>query len=149
MAEDTVNTAIARAGLPERPCRTAALMIHGGVEAYEEAGRVDFHAPLYYYGSDREAIQSLAAADPSLGQRLHSRLPYIKAEIIWAVREELCMTVEDALSRRTRALLLDAAASVECAPLVAELLASELGRDAAWQEEQVIAYKELARGYRV
>jgi glycerol-3-phosphate dehydrogenase len=149
MAEDTVNTAIARAGLPERPCRTAELMIHGGGEAFAEGGEVDFHAPLYYYGSDTPSVQSLAKADPSLGERLHSRLPYIKAEIIWAAREELCMTVEDALSRRTRALLLDAAAAVECAPLVAELLARELGRDGAWQEEQVIAFNELARGYQV
>ena len=128
MAEDTVNTAIARAGLPERPCRTAELMIHGGEEA---------------------TIRALVEADPSLGQLLHSRLPYIKAEVIRAAREELCMTVEDALSRRTRSLLLDAAAAIECAPLVAELLARELGRDGAWQEEQVIAFKELAQGYQV
>ncbi|MDO6433892.1 glycerol-3-phosphate dehydrogenase/oxidase [Flavitalea sp. BT771] len=149
MAEDTVNTAVARAGLPERPCRTAELMIHGGGEAFAGGRELDFHAPLYYYGSDMPSIQSLAAADTSLGQLLHTRLPYIKAEIIWAAREELCMTVEDALSRRTRALLLDAAAAVECAPLVAELLARELGRDGVWQEEQVLAFKELARGYQV
>ncbi|MBN9382765.1 MAG: glycerol-3-phosphate dehydrogenase/oxidase [Chitinophagaceae bacterium] len=141
MAEDTVNTAITKGGLPDRPCRTMELPIHGSSPS------VDFHAPLYYYGSDTPAIRALAAADPSLGQLLHSRLPYIRAEIIWAAREELCMTVEDALSRRTRALLLDAAAAVECAPLVAELLAGELGRDAAWQARQVEEFRTLSSHY--
>jgi len=91
----------------------------------------------------------MAASNPSLSQLLHPRLPYIQAEIIWAAREEMCMTVEDAMSRRTRALLLDAAAAIECAPLVAELLARELGRDAAWQERQVEEFKQLAQGYLV
>jgi glycerol-3-phosphate dehydrogenase len=141
MAEDTVNTAIAKGGLPEKPCRTMELNIHGA-EAVS-----DFHAPLYYYGSDASAIRQLVKADPSLGVALHDRLPYIKAEIIWGVREEMCMTVEDALSRRTRALLLDAAAAIECAPLVAELLAGELGRDAAWQAQQVEEFRELASHY--
>ena len=69
------------------------------------------------------------------------------AEIVWAVREELCMTVEDALSRRTRALFLDAAAAIECAPLVAGLLARELGRDLSWQEQQVEEFRQLAIHY--
>jgi glycerol-3-phosphate dehydrogenase len=59
----------------------------------------------------------------------------------------MARSVEDALARRTRALLLDARASVEAAPRTAALLAAELGRDEAWQRRQVAAYRELARGY--
>ncbi|HEY4209407.1 MAG TPA: glycerol-3-phosphate dehydrogenase/oxidase [Puia sp.] len=140
MAEDTVNTAINRSGLQDRPCQTSCLPIHG-------AGPTDFHAPLYYYGNDAPAIRALASSEPSLGQLLHPRLPYIQAEVIWAARNELCMTVEDAMSRRTRALLLDAAAAIECAPLVADLLAKELGRDAAWQTQQVEEFRALAAHY--
>lgn len=147
MAEDTVNTAINRSGLEDRPCQTAWLPIHGASD--NPSASTDFHAPLYYYGKDIPAIKAMASADPSLAQLLHPRLPYIQAEIIWAAREELCMTVEDAMSRRTRALLLDAAAAIECATLVAELLARELGRDKAWQEQQVEEFRELARGYLV
>jgi glycerol-3-phosphate dehydrogenase len=127
MAEDTVNTAIQRAGLVEKPCVTASLPIHGA--------------------SDAEAIRALVVARPELGERLHVRLPYIRAEIIRAAREELCMTVEDALSRRTRSLLLDAQAAAECAPLVAQLLAVELGRDQDWQLRQIAEFRELAKGY--
>ncbi|HVU56284.1 MAG TPA: glycerol-3-phosphate dehydrogenase/oxidase [Puia sp.] len=145
MAEDTVNTAINRSGLEDRPCQTSWLPIHG---AYDNPSvSTDFHAPLYYYGKDIPAIRAMAASDPSLGELLHPRLPYIQAEIIWAAREELCMTVEDAMSRRTRALLLDAAAAIECAPLVAGLLARELERDMDWQTQQVAEFRELASHY--
>jgi glycerol-3-phosphate dehydrogenase len=57
--------------------------------------------------------------------------------------------VEDALSRRTRSLLLDAQAAIDCAPLVARLLAEQLGRDAAWQEKEVRAFRALAANYLV
>jgi glycerol-3-phosphate dehydrogenase len=127
MAEDTVNVAIARAGLPDRPCVTGELTIHGAADA--------------------AAIGALVEKDPSLGKTLHARLFYTGADVVWAAREELCMTVEDALSRRTRALLLDAHAAIESAPMVAELLARELGRDEAWQRKQVEEFGKLAENY--
>jgi glycerol-3-phosphate dehydrogenase len=153
MAEDTVNKAIQRAGLSARACVTETLPIHGsGGEAGAQTGGRDAGGsgadePLQIYGSDAEAIRALAAANPKWGERLHQRLPYIQAEIVWAAREELCMTVEDALSRRTRSLLLDAMAAIECAPLVASLLAAELGRDEAWEQQQITYFRELAGNY--
>jgi len=89
----------------------------------------------------------LAAERPEWAGMLHPRLPYLRAEIVWAAREELCMTVEDALSRRTRSLLLDAQAAIDCAAPVAALLAAELGRDEEWQRRQVAEFVEIARGY--
>jgi glycerol-3-phosphate dehydrogenase len=59
----------------------------------------------------------------------------------------MARTVEDVLSRRTRALLLDARASLEAAPVVAELLAAELRRSPDWAECQVAEYAALAKGY--
>ncbi len=59
----------------------------------------------------------------------------------------MARTVEDVLSRRTRALLLDARASLEAAPKVAELLAEELGLDANWQAAQLRQYQQLAEAY--
>jgi glycerol-3-phosphate dehydrogenase len=67
--------------------------------------------------------------------------------VVRAARHEMARSVEDALARRTRALLLDARASAEAAPRAAALLAAELGRDDDWQRRQVAAYRELARGY--
>ena len=71
------------------------------------------------------------------------------AEVIWAVRHEMARTVEDFLSRRTRALLLDARTSMEIAPQVAALMAETLKQDANWESAQVAAYNELAEGYLV
>jgi glycerol-3-phosphate dehydrogenase len=59
----------------------------------------------------------------------------------------MARTVEDVLARRTRALLLNARASIEAAPLVARLMAAELGKDEAWEAAQVSAYTAVARGY--
>lgn len=140
MAEDTVNTAIARGKLADRPCVTATLPIHGAMT-------VNFDDPQHYHGADAAKIRALAAERPEWSGMLHPRLPYWKAEVIWAAKEELCMTVEDALSRRTRSLLLDAQAAIECAEPVAELLAAELGRDREWQLQQVAAFKKIAEGY--
>jgi len=89
----------------------------------------------------------LLASSPGLDGRIHPRLPYRAGEVIWQARQEMARTVEDVLARRMRALLLDAAASIEAAPLVARLLAGELGRDQSWERSQVEAYGRLARGY--
>jgi glycerol-3-phosphate dehydrogenase len=94
---------------------------------------------------DAKHIQGMVQDHPELGTRIHANLPYIQAEIVWAVRQEMSRTIEDALSRRTRALLLDAKAALEAAPLVASLMAKELGRDEAWQQAQQDAFRALAK----
>jgi glycerol-3-phosphate dehydrogenase len=43
-------------------------------------------------------------------------LTYTGAEVVWAVRHELALTVEDVLARRTRALFLNARAALRTAP---------------------------------
>jgi glycerol-3-phosphate dehydrogenase len=141
MAEDAINTAIKKANLEDRPCVTYNLKIHGAKE------NTDFNKPLYYYGSDTVKIQELVKKDPSLSEHIHAALPYIKAEIVWAVQNEMCMTVEDALARRTRALLLDARAAIESATLVATLMAKEMNREDAWIKEQVIEFTDTAKHY--
>ena len=134
MAEDTVDHAARLAGLAERPCETAALRLHGWTEAA--------NGPLGVFGSDAEGIAALGRPEP-----VHPRLTYTAAEVIWSARHEMARRVEDVLARRTRALLLDAAASIEAAPGVARLMAAELQRDEQWIAAQVSSYTELARGY--
>ena len=141
MAEDVIDHAEMVAGVVGRRCPTETLPIHGWTREPIAA------ANLRPYGSDAAAIAALLGTDPSLAAPLHPRLPYQRGEIVWHARHEMARTVEDVLSRRTRSLLLDAAASIEAAPVAARLLAGELGRDEAWQAEQVRAYSELARGY--
>ena len=61
----------------------------------------------------------------------------------------MARTVEDVLSRRSRALLLNARAAIAMAPRVAALLARELRRDDAWQRAEVARFTQLAQGYLV
>jgi glycerol-3-phosphate dehydrogenase len=141
MAEDTIDQAALVAGLDERASVSADLPIHG--HHSNAAGFGD----LASYGSDAPAIRDLMRHDPRLAERLHPNRPVCAAEVVWATRHEMARTVEDVLSRRTRTLLLDAHASTEMAPRVAELMAGELGRDEAWRDEQVRAFQTLARDY--
>jgi glycerol-3-phosphate dehydrogenase len=143
MAEDTINKAAMVAGLNEEPCVTEDLRLHGWLK------NVDRDDHLHYYGSDEGAVQQLLNSHPEWADRLHDRLPYLKAEVIWAVRNEMALTVEDVLARRTRALLLDAQASIEMAPEVARLMATEMGLDQSWQDEQIVAFKKVARNYMI
>jgi glycerol-3-phosphate dehydrogenase len=141
MAQDAVEQAQIMAGLEERPCTTEHLQIHGWT-------RQSIPEPnLRVYGADAPAIQELARNEPALAEKLHSELPYTGAEVVWAVHQEMARTVEDVLSRRTRALLLGARASIEAAPRVAELMARELKRGEDWQKQTVRDFKEVAQGY--
>jgi glycerol-3-phosphate dehydrogenase len=143
MAEDCIDHAITLGRLREEPCPTKTLHIHGYMEDSEALGS------LQVYGADAGAIQALAAGDRTLARQLNPGLPVIAAEIVWAAREEMARTVEDALARRTRALFLNAKSAVAMAQPVAELLASELGRDAAWAQAQAVEFCKLAEQYQV
>jgi glycerol-3-phosphate dehydrogenase len=143
MAEDCVDQAAMLANLAERPCVTRQLNIHG---YHQHAGTF---GELQCYGADASLIQDLIRSDAALGERLHADLPICGAQIVWAAREEMARTVEDALARRTRALFLNARAAVLMAPRAAQLMAQELGRDRDWQLQQVRAFRELADGYMV
>ena len=141
MGEDTIDKAAVIGGLEDRSTKTKDLRIHGWLK---HTDREDY---LHFYGSDAIAIRKMVERKPALGAMLHDRLKVTKAQVVWAVQNEMARTVEDFLSRRTRALLLDARASAEMAPEVARLMAEELGYDETWQQEQVQQYQELANGY--
>jgi len=141
MAEDVLEIAIPKAGLIEAECKTKDLPVHG----YKK--ETDFNASLYYYGSDEKEIQSIIQNDRTLEGQIYPSLPFIKAEIIWAVRNEMCVRVEDFLARRTRALLLDAKAAIECATFVAEIMAKEMQKDILWVQEQITSFNSIAKNY--
>ncbi len=118
MAEDCVDHAITVGDLEDRPCVTKSLRIHGHLR-------------------DAERFE----------QRLHDALPYRAGEVVWSARSEMARTVDDYLSRRSRATFLNARAAIEMAPAVAQLLAAELGRADGWTEIQVKDYEEIAQGF--
>ncbi len=95
------------------------------------------------YGSEWRGLLGLCAADPSLAGPLVEGLPYLRAEAVWAARQEMAHTLEDVLARRTRATILDRRATLLAAPGVADLLAGELGWDRAERAQQVAALERI------
>ncbi|GBG96283.1 glycerol-3-phosphate dehydrogenase/oxidase [Lactococcus termiticola] len=143
MAEETIDLAISKAGLPQKPCVTREMKIHG-YKPTTDSERQDW---IYVYGSDAEKIQALANEKPELAEKIHPNFEFTGAEVVWAAREEMATSVEDVLARRIRGLFLDARASKEMAYKVADILAQEWDKNEAWKTQQISEYMALADGY--
>ncbi len=140
MSEETVDQVIRTANLEHRECVTKDLKIHSS-----ETSSSSSH--LAVYGTDRQYIEELVKENPELNAKLHPGFPNIKAEVIWAVRNEMAYTVEDVLARRLRILFVDVKAAIEMSREVAGLMAAETGRTTGWIEEQVREFKQVADQY--
>ena len=138
MAEDIINTAQSVGGLPERGCITHNLPVHG----YDYNS--DWTNPLHVYGVDIDKIIKL---DPEGNTSLSKEVHLTKNQVIWAVREEMAMTVEDVLARRTRVLFLNASESLILAPTVAAIMGKEMGKDSSWIATQIENYTTLTQNY--
>ena len=141
MGEDVVDKLAILAELPKRKSISEHLHIHG----YKK--NVNHDNPLSFYGSDIKGIEKLMKEKPELIEWVSEDLKINKAQVVWAVRHEYARQVEDFLSRRTRAILFDAKESIKMAPIVAQIMANELGYDNNWIKEQVGIYTKLAKGY--
>ena len=147
MGEDCVNRAIQIAGLANTPCRTFDLRLHGSVQSDSlPASQSALHNSVY--GTDAAEIDQLVIAEPALSKPLVAGYLLRGAEVVWAVRQEMARNIEDFLARRSRLLFLNVAAAESAAPEVARLMARELGRDRAWEVEQVNEFQRLAGNYR-
>jgi glycerol-3-phosphate dehydrogenase len=141
MAKDAVGNAAFVAKLPIVKCSTRQLRLHG----YGE--NIQYGDLLSVYGTDALKIKELIKENSTLGERVHPDFPYLKAEVVWAVRNEMAINVEDFLARRTRMLFLNAKAAIESANIVAELMAGEMSGDEKWKQEQVSDFIEIAQEY--
>ena len=135
MAEDVVDAIPAVSGLPARPCFTTSLRLHGAEGADPRWKEL---------GATPAEISSYEQRFPG---SLHPRLPYSLAMAAFVIEQEMPVRLEDVLSRRLRALILDCQATVEASPQVAALMARLQGRDEAWVQQEVSAFKRLAEGY--
>jgi glycerol-3-phosphate dehydrogenase len=142
MAADAVDHAVKVGGLAGTASSTASLTLHG----WQEPGSNGAFLPTIY-GADAPGVAALCQERSEWSQPLHSALPYVAGEAIWAARYEAARCVGDVLARRTRELFLFARASIAAAPNVAALLAAELGRDTGWRDQQVAEFTNLAACY--
>lgn len=111
-----------------------------------DAAIVDRLVPLY--GSHAERMVDAIAADPLLGERYDATLPVTRAELEYAVREEMVLTLTDFLERRSRLLLWDADLGRRLVDPVARAMGEQLGWDAARVRDEARRYRELAEHLR-
>jgi glycerol-3-phosphate dehydrogenase len=141
MAKDAIQNAIFIGKLEKRECVTENLEIHGYAK---EVSVQDVYAA---YGSDKVFLMALIEENPVLSEKIHPNYPYTKVQIVWAVKEEMAISLEDILSRRVRLLIEDARAAVEAAPLVAETMANILGKNQDWINLECEQFEKIASTY--
>ena len=147
MAQDTVDAVVDRLRdrSPQpvfRRGRTANLPLRGA-EGWDDERDHDAHL-AGRYGGEARVLHAMLDANPGLAGPLVAGLPYRRAEAVYAVRYEMATTLDDVLSRRTRARLLDRDATAAAAEDVAELVGEELGWTADERARQVAAYRQAA-----
>src|SRR5205085_4632800 len=154
MAQDTVDVLAKRDGMPiSHP--TEKLLLSGAIgwrdtkQEIEARGRQLGLAPEIIehlastFGSHASTVLDLTDEDKSLQERLVPDLPYLRAEVVYACRAEMAMTLEDVLARRTRIILEDGVRGLGVAPEVAALMARELGWSSDQTNSQVEQYRAL------
>ena len=140
MAEETIDRAIKAGILEKRKCRTRNFSFcSAAVNTIPEQFRI--------YGDRAPDIVNLIENEPGMAELVHPKLPYCKAEIAWIAANEMPRTLEDMLARRTRALFLDARASAEAGPVVAGIMAKELGFGKDWIDRQLHDYEKVLENY--
>ena len=92
------------------------------------------------HGDDAVRLLERAARDDE-ADVLIPGLPYLRAELRWAVEEELALSVDDVLRRRVRVALRHAAAGGAIAKDVGAILAGALGWDARTTNASVQEYR--------
>jgi len=145
MAADGVDAAVKLIGRGARRSPTAKLRLRGAPGLAQPATELGLADPLathlaHRYGSEAVVVAALIAADPMLATPLVPGLPDVRAEVVHAARAEMALGVDDVLSRRTRLRLQSRDATLDAAPVVAGLLAAELGWDDTEVTREVAAY---------
>ena len=98
---------------------------------------------LNRYGSLISELLSIISEDKNLAEPLTPELPYLKAEVIYAVTHEGAQSVDDVLSRRTRIAFEASDHGVHLADEIAAIIAPILGWSAKERKASVAAYEDL------
>ncbi len=137
MAQDTVDAAVHLLGESprRRRCVTKTLPLIGATtRARDPVSLAQPRARLLgRYGAESPGVLALAEGRPELLEPVVAGLPYTGAELVYAARDEMARTLDDVLSRRTRASIQRAHATMDVAAAVASLIAPDMG----WGEQEV------------
>ncbi|NDB02763.1 MAG: glycerol-3-phosphate dehydrogenase/oxidase [Flavobacteriaceae bacterium] len=139
MAEDTLNAAAMVGGLDTKKCKTKKLKLFGHQKD------LSFEDPLHVYGTERETLMAQGPEDHNASL---SNIFYISVnQILYSIRHEMAITLEDIIARRVRCLFLDAKETLRLLPRIAHIMAQELNRDEHWEAQELEKTEQLVKNY--
>ncbi|MCF2447530.1 FAD-dependent oxidoreductase [Dyadobacter sp. CY345] len=151
MAKDTIDQADFILG-QKNECTTAGHMLVGGANYDFESWKYlakDFTLPedisqhlVKKYGCRAGEVAKLTTFNNPLKERLSPQYPYIKAEVLYTVRQEMAVTPRDFLARRIRLEITDWETTLAVLPTVVEIMGLELGWDNAEKQRQISQYAQ-------
>ncbi len=149
MAQEVVDRVCARLGR-RLPCRTAEGALGPEAAAVEELRALGLDESVARFLASRHSVDDVRPwlGKPSAEDRILPELPYLWIEVSLAVGTEMAMTLEDVMVRRLGLFYEAADQGLAVAPKVAERMGSHLGWDAARQEAEVRAYRDLVAAHR-
>ena len=158
MAERVVDLVFTRLGRTSPPCRTDEVPLPGGDPSSLDASAVARQLPqlsaveaarlFRLHGAGCARIMARAAEDPAAGQVVPGLPGVLRAEIEHALDEEMALTLQDLLDRRTRSLSFDRQQGLPGVEAVAAITAARLGWDPARTATEIEAYRQLADSLR-
>ncbi|MEV4647705.1 glycerol-3-phosphate dehydrogenase/oxidase [Saccharopolyspora sp. NPDC049357] len=125
MAADAVDAAVGARGLSAGPSRTTEIALVG---AAPRRHLTDIEAPatlVAKYGTEAARVAALTEFDQDLAEPVAEGLHLTAAEVLWAVRHEGALDVDDVLDRRSR-LGLDPTQRAAALPQVEDLVTRAL-----------------------
>ena len=155
MSEDAVNEAInhMRKIVPDSVTETLAII---GAEGYSVlmnqiprlAQKYEIHESsvehlLNRYGSLIDEVLEPARSDAELFQEVIPNLPYLKAEILYAVTHEGARSIDDVFSRRTRIAFEAPDQGLSAIDNVADLIAPHLGWSVTQKKASIQEYRAI------
>jgi glycerol-3-phosphate dehydrogenase len=136
MAEDTIDRVQESLGTPRMESKTRNFILFGGKgftdDYWKNLSRKSPISPdtarhlASKFGTAAESVLALSDEDRSLSGLIVEGYPAIRAEVIYAVREEMAATIEDVLARRIGLQLHSWRDAMAAAPTVGALMAKEL-----------------------
>jgi len=141
MAERTINTVEQRLGRPVSTCRTREYPLSGAVGYSNEFWRTllprvsepTARQLAAKYGARAGRIMDLIGHDARLAEPLVSGAPQIRAQVLYAIREEMAVTIEDILARRIGLQFYGWREAQAAARPTGELI----GREEGWSAQQI------------
>jgi glycerol-3-phosphate dehydrogenase len=150
MAEDTIDAVQKYLGAPVGGCGTADHLLNGAAgwspeywETLEARYHVSRSTAMHLsekFGTNAVRVLDLVSQDPQLKSPIVEGQSPIQAEIVYGIRNEMAMSIEDILARRIGLQLYGWSAAVKAAPIVGDHLARELGWSPAQKQKAVEEY---------